>query len=112
MIDFDELVLVPCQETFAWDIVFYPKGAPSVPLKGIFSADFAAIHGNGNMVVQGRVPVLGLRQADLRAAGANQPREGDRMTVRNPFTGLCADFEVAAAEPDAEGDLQVHLVRL
>ena len=111
MIDFDALVLVPCQETFGWDVTFQPKNGPGFTLSGIFSSDFQAINSGGELVVQGRAPVLGIRQAELREQGAAVPREGDGVTFKHPFTGQCFRFEVASVEPDAEGDLQVHLVK-
>jgi len=104
MIDFDALVLRPCQETFAVPIVFTPKDGPSYPMKAIFKSDFAAVDSGGEMVVQGRAPVLGFRQTDLAAMGLARPSRGDTVVVK------CVTYEVTAAEPDSEGDVQVHLV--
>ena len=65
----------------------------------------------GNMVIQSRKPILGIRQSVLRLAGARLPRAKDHIQVKNPVTGDCLHFEVTSAEPDAEGDVQVHLIK-
>ena len=111
MIDFDAEILAACQEEFGWPIVFSPKGANPVALTGIFGNDFLAVDGVGNMVIQSRKPVLGIRQSVLRLAGARLPRAKDHIQVKNPVTGDCLHFEVTSAEPDAEGDVQVHLIK-
>ncbi|MDY0882303.1 hypothetical protein ACFPL7_22200 [Dongia soli] len=103
-IDFDELVLAPCQEIFGADVLFQPKSGGIFHLRGIFIGDFQPVEVTTEGVVQGQTQVIGLRRHLL----PQEVRPRDLFIITDK-RGVACTYEVSEVQPDSEGDVQVHL---
>jgi hypothetical protein len=106
MINFDELVLGPCMDTFGevnqgYPAPFYmPKSAGSYVMKGgIFDPSYTEIKLKDGIPVTVLMPVLGCRDIDF----VGTPVQGDRVQLRGKT------YDVREVRIDGHGGIELML---
>lgn len=105
MIDFDKLILAPCQRVFGQPVLFKPKSGGIFQVSGIFKSEYEPVAVTEQGVVQGQRQVLGVRRHLMPQPVHN----GDLFTITDK-SGIGRDYEVADMQPDSSGDLRLFLM--
>lgn len=118
--DFPDLVLGPCMNTFAVPITIAPAASmpgqpiygsqPNKPVRGIWSSKPVVIE-TATGYHSTNQPVLGIRLADFDAIGKAYPEQKDFLSLDGDVRGIC--WEVVDITPDGQGgaEMQLRIVR-
>ena len=113
--DFSDLVLGPCMNTFAVPITIAPAASmPGAPIyggvRGIWSSKPVVIE-TGTGYHSTNEPVLGIRLADWDAIGKAYPEQKDFLSLDGDVRAIC--WEVVDITPDGQGgaEMQLRIVR-
>ena len=114
-IDFSDLVLGPCMDTFAVPITVAPaKSMPGQPIyggvRGIWSSKPVLIE-TATGYHSTNQPTLGIRLADFDAIGKSYPEKADFLSLDSDPAGVC--WIVVDPKPDGQGgaELELRIVR-
>lgn len=110
-IDFSDLVLVPCMDTFAVPITVAPAvSQPGAPVysgvRGIWTSK-PVIFETATGFHSTNQPTLGIRLADWDALALPYPVQRDFLSLGGDPAGIC--WEVMDLKPDGQGGAEVEL---
>ncbi|ARF52782.1 head-tail joining protein [Pantoea stewartii] len=107
MIDWDQNLLAPLEDTFGQPVNYRPAGAAAYDITGIFdrayTQDVEPLD-DGDPTINTTNPVLGVRDAAFR----NPPQQGDRLYI----PGVAQLFVVKDVQPDSHGGSKLILNRV
>lgn len=106
MIDFDALVLAPCEDTFGKPIMVSPiasqRGRPPYAARGIFASRAQPVALEDGATYSDQLTTLGIRFADFPVP----PVANDRITIGGVV------YEVIAVHADEQGGAELPLRRV
>lgn len=107
MIDWDQHLLAPLQETFGEPVNFRPAGAEAYDITGVFdrayTQDVEPLE-DGDPTINTTNPVLGVRDAVFR----RPPQKGDRLYLYHELRV----YTVMDVQPDSHGGTKLILNRV
>lgn len=104
MIDWDSLVLSPCEKIFGESepVLYEPASYESFSTTGIFDKAYREQSSVGDVIgMTIEVPVLGIRLANF----TNPPKQGDQLTI----TRTNITYVVKEVRPDGHGSAKLML---
>lgn len=101
MIDWDALVLAPCENIFGEPVVFRPLNGEPLSVQGIFDRSFHELEEAEPSQRNVLLVSVGLRLSQL----PREPKEGDLLDVPR----LSMQFKVRQARPDGKGSVRCML---
>lgn len=107
MIDWDQNLLAPLQETFGEPVNYRPAGAAAYDISGIFDRAYTQEVEpleDGDPTINTTNPVLGVRDADFR----KPPQQGDRLYLYREQRV----YTVLDVQPDSHGGTKLVLNRV
>jgi hypothetical protein len=106
VIDFDALVLAPCEDTFAIPVTVTPiasqRGAPPYAARGIFASRALQIAVEDGAMLADQQTTLGIRFADFPVP----PLADDRFVIKG------VTYEAITVHPDGQGGADIPLRRI
>lgn len=107
MIDWDQNLLGPLEETFGEPVNYRPAGAAAYDIAGVFdrayTQDVEPLDAD-DPTINTTLPVLGVRDAAFR----KPPLQGDRLYI----PGVAQLFVVKDVQPDSHGGSKLILNRV
>lgn len=82
MIDWDALVMAPCEAVFGEPVTFMPAAGAPFAGTGIFDAAYRQIDIAGGQAVTTECPVLGIRLSAFQSPMQAIPLQGDGLYIR------------------------------
>ena len=101
MIDWDSLVLAPCESVFGEPVTFMPAAGGSYAVAGIFDEAFMHVDVSGETPITTEMPVLGIRSSTFPV----MPRQGDRILIAS----RARTYTVREVRPDGHGSAKLML---
>lgn len=101
MLDWDKLVLAPCEDIFGEPVIFTPAGGSPVTVTGIFDRSFRELEEAEPSQRDTIFVSVGLRLSQL----PREPRIGDTLEV--PSVSIV--FSVRQPRPDGKGNVRCIL---
>jgi hypothetical protein len=110
--DFDMLVLLPCEDTFGASVNISPDvsipGAPAYAARGIFHSVPVDVTMLDGQIFSDQQSTLGIRLSEF----AVSPAIGDRLTITDPLLKLQdVTFWIAEMDTDGQGGALLLLRR-
>src|SRR5215469_4139417 len=99
MLDWDRLVLQPCEAAFGEVVTYLAGDGRTIQLTGIFNERFSATSYEDEQSVQSTHPMVSVRASQL----PQQPGQAELFRIR----GLL--YQVTSVDADGMGDYRVHL---
>jgi hypothetical protein len=99
MIDFDSLVLAPCEAVFGQPVTYLSATGPAVETAGVFNDRFSDTTIGDGLQGHSTHPMVSVRASRL----PKSPVQGELFRIRGIL------YQVTGVDPDGMGDLRVHL---
>lgn len=98
-IDFDSLVLAPCQQVFGEPVFYDSELSGTFELSGIFDKAYESVVVQEGQAISERMPVIGCRSSQF----PTYPKQGDKLTVQNER------YLVREVRDDSHGNIKLML---
>jgi hypothetical protein len=98
-VDFDALVLAPCERAFGESVTYLAGDGRSYTIAGIFNDRFAETKYQDGQELRSTHPMVSIRASQV----TQQPAQGELFRIRGVL------YAVTNTDPDGFGDLRIHL---